>query len=146
VVLRAPTGWGKSRIFQAFRFMFQEMVRYVRREAGISRKGGQKLLSQSDRPYLKVNGQKVIDKSVWGITIVITPLTGLGDAQVRELNEGLGGEKETAIFLSGESSENDLQDVSKGKYHVVYMTPGKAVHTTTCTTLWWDADFRHILG
>ena len=51
VVLRAPTGWGKSRIFQGFRLMLQK-------EKGC------------------------VDPLKGPITIIVTPLVGLGDAQV----------------------------------------------------------------
>ena len=55
VVLRAPTGWGKSRIFQGFR-----------------------LMPQKDKDSM--------DPRKDPITIIVTPLLGLGDAQVLELN------------------------------------------------------------
>ena len=55
VVLRAPTGWGKSRIFQGFRLMLQK-------------------------------DKDSMDPRKDPITIIVTPLLGLGDAQVLELN------------------------------------------------------------
>ena len=114
VLLRAPTGWGKSRIFQGFRHMFD---------------------------YSKTP----VDQR--GITIIICPLLGLGDSQVQELNNPqiLGGSAGTAIFLNGDSSPKDLKDVVLGRYRVVYLSPEKADSDEVRKSMWFSANFRHLV-
>ena len=114
VVLRAPTGWGKSRVFQGFRHMYDH---------------------SNTAPEKR------------GIVIVITPLLGLGDCQVRELNDSrtIGGASGTAIFLNGDSSDKDLRDVVQGQYRVVYLSPEKAEMGEVKKRMWWNANFRHLV-
>jgi superfamily II DNA helicase RecQ len=111
VVLRAPTGWGKSRIFQGFRLMLQK--------------------DKDCRDPLRDP-----------ITIIFTPLLGLGDAQVLELNHR---EPDIAIFLNGNSSSNDLLRVSQGHYRVVYISPETSQTAAVGRALWWNPNFRHLI-
>ena len=106
VVLRAPTGWGKSRIYQGFRLMLQK-------EKGC------------------------VDRLNGPITIIVTPLVGLGDAQVLELNHK---EPDIAIFLNGSSSSNDLLRVSQGYYQVVYISPETSQTAAVGRALWWNRE------
>jgi len=82
-----------------------------------------------------------------GITIIITPLLGLGDSQVQELNnpQMLGGSTGTAIFLNGDSSPKDLKDVVSGRYRVVYLSPEKADADEVKKSMWFSAAFRHLI-
>ena len=111
VVLRAPTGWGKSRIFQGFRLLF----------------------GTKERPVPKV-----------GITIILTPLKGLAQSQVSELNDSKmkGGQAATAIFLSGDSTFKDLRDTANGVYYMVYISPEKANNADVNRLLWHNTDIR----
>ncbi|KAN0073543.1 P-loop containing nucleoside triphosphate hydrolase protein, partial [Elaphomyces granulatus] len=76
------------------------------------------------------------------ITIIFTPLLGLGDAQVLELNHR---EPDIAIFLNGNSSSNDLLRVSQGHYRVVYISPETSQTAAVGRALWWNPNFRHLI-
>ena len=79
-----------------------------------------------------------------GITIVLTPLKGLAQSQVSELNDpkAKGGQATTAIFLSGDSTFKDLRDTAKGVYRMVYISPEKANNPDVNKLLWHSTDFR----
>lgn len=76
--------------------------------------------------------QLKIEKTARFITIIFVPLSGLGQEQVTEINKRsreLGAKEDTAIFYDKTKvGDHHLEDILKGKYKWVYMSPEKALH------------------
>jgi superfamily II DNA helicase RecQ len=90
--------------------------------------------------------QLEVEKTARFITIIFVPLSGLGQEQVTEINKRsreLGATEDTAIFYDKTKvGDHHLEDIQKGKYKWVYMSPEKALHPDVMKCLWENVDFR----
>jgi hypothetical protein len=73
-------------------------------------------------------------------------LSGLGQEQVTEINKRsreLGATEDTAIFYDKTKvGDHHLENILKGKYKWVYMSPEKALHPDVMHCVWENVDFR----
>jgi len=123
VCLLARTGFGKSLVFQSLYWMDTARLR------------------QEARHRVDENGIQTQPQPRRRVTIVFIPLSGLGEEQVVKLNTDEGGE--VAFFYDQRRSEpHHLNDIAKGKYRMVYMSPEKAMHPNTFAKLWAESNFR----
>ncbi|OXV06558.1 hypothetical protein Egran_05676 [Elaphomyces granulatus] len=87
-----------------------------------------------------------IGKSARSITIIFVPLSGLGQEQVTEINKRsreLGATEDTALFYDKTKvGDHHLEDIQRGRYKWVYMSPEKALHPDVMKSLWENMDFR----
>jgi superfamily II DNA helicase RecQ len=90
--------------------------------------------------------QLEIGKSARFITIIFVPLSGLGQEQVAEINKRsreLGATEDTAFFYDQTKvGDHHLEDIQRGKYKWVYMSPEKGLHPDVRKSLWENVDFR----
>ena len=80
------------------------------------------------------------------ITVVFVPLTGLGQEQVGEINRrgrAHGEKDDVAIFYDKTKvADHHLEDIRKGKYRWIYLSPEKALHPDVFNKVWESPDFR----
>lgn len=75
------------------------------------------------------------------ITVIFVPLSALGQEQAAYINQKAN--KPVAIFYDKTKTEDEyLEDIRRGKYLWVFMSPERALHTQTMKVLWEDVGFR----
>jgi superfamily II DNA helicase RecQ len=75
------------------------------------------------------------------ITVIFVPLSALGQGQAEYINQKAN--KSVAIFYNKTKTGDEyLEDIRRGKYLWVFMSPERVLHTQTMKIFWEDASFH----